>query len=97
METIENFSTIFYVMLVIQVIVIIVFFVMANNISIIKKRLGVKDFRDYWETAKMEASIGNKEEARQNYLRAKYLRDKQGFAYISSEQMDEAIAELDKK
>lgn len=89
--------TIFYIMVAIQVIAIIVFFVMAYNISVIKKRLGVKDFDDYWEMAKIEAYIGNKEEARKNYLRARYMRTNKGFAPISFEQIDQAIAELDEK
>ncbi len=71
METIE-ISLI--VTAVVQVIVLIVFFVMASNVSQIKKQISM-NVKKFIEEGDMEAYAGNKAKAREWYLKAIYKMD----------------------
>lgn len=64
-------ETILMLSAAINVIVLIVFFVMANNVAKIKKSLDNSLLR-LVQDADMEKYAGNKEKAKELYLKAKY-------------------------
>lgn len=89
---------------IIQVVVLVVFFVMAKNISTIKKHITNNlTVIKYTHMADEEIYIGNKEKAKEYLLRAKYIcevvYDGYGYIYIDGEKFDriEFIADIDKK
>ena len=57
---------------IIQIITLIVFFVMAGNISKINKRIASISGEEYLRMAEEEKYIGDKEKAKEYLLRAKY-------------------------
>lgn len=65
-------ETILILSAALNVIVLVVFFVMANNIAKIRKHLENPPLLDLIHEADMEKYVGNKEKARELYLKAKY-------------------------
>lgn len=73
----EKLSVILILAGIIQIITLIVFFVMAGNISAIKKELTKSlETNDYIEKSNEEKFIGNKEKAEEWLLRAIYHLNK---------------------
>ena len=68
-------ETILILSVAINVIVLIVFFVMASNIAKIRQRLENPPLIDMIHEADMEKYAGNKEKARELYLKVKYRID----------------------
>ncbi|OLA94194.1 MAG: hypothetical protein BHW64_04930 [Candidatus Melainabacteria bacterium LEY3_CP_29_8] len=68
-------ETILILSVAINVIVLIVFFVMASNIAKIRQRLENPPLIDIIHEADMEKYAGNKEKARELYLKVKYRID----------------------
>lgn len=65
-------ETVVIIEALIQGVVLIVFLVMAANVAKIRKSIISKNAEDYIADAKMEAYLGNKKAAIDNYMRAKY-------------------------
>lgn len=59
---------------IVQIIILIVFFGMASNIAKIRKQMAMNT-KQWIEAGDMEAYAGNKEKARECYLKAKYRLD----------------------
>lgn len=68
-------ETILILSAALNVIVLVVFFVMANNIAKIRKHLENPPLLDLIHEADMEKYVGNKEKARELYLKIKYRID----------------------
>lgn len=69
----NSIMTVVAVGAVIQLIFLIVFFVMASNVSKIRKHLVAElQGKRYFEIAQEEIYIGNKDKAKEYLLRAKY-------------------------
>jgi len=69
----EIFSTISVIAIIISFITLIVFFVMASNVSAIKREMEQElSFEDYIDKSNEEKYIGNKVKAKEWLLRAEY-------------------------
>jgi len=63
---------------IVNIIVLIVFFIMASNVSAIKRELQKKlSFDDYIEKYNEEKYVGNKPQAKEWLLRAQYYSNKE--------------------
>lgn len=75
----ELLSIIPVVAAIVQIIILVVFFVMAKNVSEIKKNINRKpSIKEYLDMAGEEKYVGNKEKAKEYFLRAKYHTEKLG-------------------
>lgn len=73
----DDLKVILIIGAIINIIVLIVFFVMAGNISDIKKMLSKGfSYEEYMEMSNEEIHIGNKEKARELLLKADYRAKK---------------------
>lgn len=94
---------------IIQVIILIVFCVMASNVSKIKKYLTIGDDHPglrYRKMAREERYIGNKEKAKEYLMRARYQYEDMNESYYDTDsgeylsgsagvtQVDKLISEL---
>jgi len=72
----EDYTFIITLAVIVQIIVLIVFFNMASNVKQIRQKLSkTKGISEYLSTADEEKFIGNELGYRENLLRAKYLLD----------------------
>lgn len=82
---------------IIQIAALVIFFILVNNVAKIKKSLEAKQASAYIEAAEMEAYLGNKLEAINNYKRAKYRYEKKESAYLLGDDITErTIADINK-
>ncbi|MFA6335082.1 MAG: hypothetical protein WCX48_05920 [Bacteroidales bacterium] len=83
----EEINVILVIAAIIQLVTLVVFFVMASNVSAIKNELK-KEFSstDYIEQSNEEKYVGNKAKAKEWLLRAEYNLQKrfEKIKYISS-------------
>lgn len=91
-----NIETILFVSAAINLIVLIVFFAMANNVSKIRKRLEFSLLRLVLD-ANEELYIGNKEKALECLKRAKYRIEVLRESYIPDENIGFSIAAINTK
>lgn len=81
-----NLETILIITALINVIVLIVFLVMAKNVSDIKKILSKGfSYEEYMDSADEELHIGNKEKAREYLLKADFRARK---VYIKNKDVE---------
>lgn len=74
----ENFDTVLIIAALIQLITLIVFFVMAANVSKIKKELQKElSYDDYIERYEEEKFIGNKQNAKELLMRLYFKLQKE--------------------
>lgn len=100
----ETLEVAMVIVAIVQVIVLVVFFVLAANVAKIKKSITIKNGAYYLELAEMEAYVGNKQIAIDNYMRAKLCYKKEYATVVDGdhilqsilEKIDKAIAELQK-
>lgn len=90
----EEYLFAIVIVAIIQFIVLIVFFVMANNIGKIRKEI-VRNVDWFMENGKMESHIGNKQKAKEFYLKALCRIDKD-ISMWSKEKIENKINDLDK-
>jgi len=89
----EDLDSILILAAIIQLITLIVFFVMASNVSAIKKEMTKTLTLDqYIDKSNEEKFIGNKAKAKEWLLRAEYnlLKEKEEVRKMSSEYMLES-------
>lgn len=83
---------------IIQIAAIIVFFVMANNVAKIRKKLyGKLTAEDYIDIAKRETYVGSKKSATENYLRAKYHYLHDSSHNNTQDELAKRIVEIDEE
>lgn len=70
----NNIEIFIIIMAILQIIVLIVFFIMAGNIAKIKNDITMNT-KKYIEMGDMEEYAGNKAKAKEYYLKAKYCMD----------------------
>jgi len=70
----NNIEVFILIMAILQIIILIVFFIMAGNIAKIKNSLTMNT-KKYIEMGDMEEYVGNKVKAKEYYLKAKYCMD----------------------
>lgn len=94
----ETIEAAMVIVTIIQVIVLIAFFAMAKNVAKIKRSMVIKDADYYIEVAKMEAYLGHKQIAIDNYMRAKYRYETTDseIGVNGSDVTKEAIEDIDK-
>lgn len=100
----ETLEVAMVIVAIVQVIVLVVFFMLAANVAKIKKSITVKDTAYYIDLAKMETYLGNKQSAIDNYMRVKFCYKKEYATVVDGdhilqsilEKIDKAIAELQK-
>ena len=78
METVLAIVTI--VDAIILIAAVVVFFLTAKNIAVIKKILSPDEFGGYLEKAKEELALGNEAKAKEYLLRAKYVNSQQKYS-----------------
>jgi predicted Holliday junction resolvase-like endonuclease len=86
----ESIESAIKIACIIQVVVLIVFFYMAYNVSLIKKHLlkSRKTEREYMKMAEIEKYVGSKDKAKEYLLRAKYILEEK-IQYVSASENED--------